>query len=92
MFQALRIVTNHEIENIRQGLAGALEVLVPAGRLVVLSYHSLEDREAKQFLRAGRIAGRLRILTPKPVRPSPEEVAANPRSRSARLRAAEVIS
>jgi 16S rRNA (cytosine1402-N4)-methyltransferase len=92
VFQALRIVTNHEIENIRQGLAGALEVLVPAGRLVVLSYHSLEDREAKQFLRAGRIAGRLRILTPKPVRPSPEEVAANPRSRSARLRAAEVIS
>lgn len=92
VFQALRIVTNHEIENIRQGLAGALEVLAPTGRLVVLSYHSLEDREAKQFMRAGRIAGRLHVLTPKPVRPSPEEVAQNPRSRSARLRAAEVIS
>ena len=60
VFQALRIGTNHEIENIRQGLAGALAVLAPTGRLVVLSYHSLEDKEAKQFMRAGRIAGRLR--------------------------------
>jgi 16S rRNA (cytosine1402-N4)-methyltransferase len=92
VFQALRIVTNHEIENIKRGLAGALEVLVPTGRLVALSYHSLEDKEVKQFMRAGRIAGKLRVLTPKPVRPSPEEVAQNPRSRSARLRAAEVIS
>jgi 16S rRNA (cytosine1402-N4)-methyltransferase len=92
VFQALRIVTNHEIENIRRGLAGALEVLVPTGRLVALSYHSLEDKEVKQFMRAGRVAGKLRVLTPKPVRPSPEEVAQNPRSRSARLRAAEVIS
>jgi 16S rRNA (cytosine1402-N4)-methyltransferase len=92
VFQALRIVTNHEIENIRRGLAGALEVLVPTGRLVALSYHSLEDKEVKQFMRAGRIAGKLRVLTPKPVRPSLEEVAQNPRSRSARLRAAEVIS
>ena len=92
VFQALRIVTNCEIENIRRGLAGALQVLVPTGRLVALSYHSLEDKEVKQFLRAGRIAGRLRVLTPKPLRPSPEEVAENPRSRSARLRAAEVIS
>jgi len=92
VFQALRIVTNHEIENIRRGLAGALEVLVPSGRLVALSYHSLEDKEVKQFLRAGRISGRLRILTPKPVRPQPDEVAGNPRSRSARLRAAEVVA
>ena len=92
VFQALRIVTNHEIENIRRGLAAALEVLIPTGRLVALSYHSLEDKEVKQFLRAGRIAGKLRVLTSKPVRPSLEEVAQNPRSRSARLRAAEVIS
>ena len=92
VFQALRIVTNREIENVRYGLAGALEVLAPTGRLVALSYHSLEDKEVKQFLRAGRVAGRLRVLTPKPIRPSPEEVAENPRSRSARLRAAEVIS
>jgi 16S rRNA (cytosine1402-N4)-methyltransferase len=92
VFQALRIVTNHEIENVRRGLAGALEVLAPTGRLVVLSYHSLEDKEAKQFMRAGRIAGRLHVLTSKPARPSLEEVAQNPRSRSARLRAAEVIS
>ncbi len=92
VFQALRIVTNREIENIRRGLAAALEVLAPTGRLVALSYHSLEDREVKQFLRAGRIAGKLRVLTPKPVMPSAEEVEQNPRSRSARLRAAEVIS
>jgi 16S rRNA (cytosine1402-N4)-methyltransferase len=92
VFQALRIVTNNEIENIRRGLAGALEVLAPAGRLVALSYHSLEDKEVKQFMRAGRTAGRLHVLTPKPVRPSAAEVAENPRSRSARLRAAEVIS
>jgi len=92
VFQALRIVTNHEIENIRRGLAGALEVLVPGGRLVALSYHSLEDREVKQFMRAGRVSGKLRLLTPKPVMPSAAEVARNPRARSARLRAAEVIS
>jgi 16S rRNA (cytosine1402-N4)-methyltransferase len=92
VFQALRIATNHELENVQRGLAAALEVLAPTGRLVVLSYHSLEDREAKQFLRAGRAAGRLRVLTPKPVRPSPEEIAENPSSRSARLRAAEVIA
>ena len=92
VFQALRIVTNHEIESIRRGLAGALEVLVPTGRLVALSYHSLEDKEVKQALRAGRIVGKLSVLTPKPVRPSVEEVTANPRARSARLRAAEVIA
>ncbi len=91
VFQALRIVTNHEIENIRRGLAGALEVLVPTGRLVALSYHSLEDREVKQVLRAGRVTGKLRLLTAKPVRPSASEVAQNHRARSARLRAAEVI-
>jgi 16S rRNA (cytosine1402-N4)-methyltransferase len=92
VFQALRIVTNHELLNIRRGLAGALEVLVPTGRLVALSYHSLEDREVKQFVRAGRAAGKLRVLTPKPILPGAEEVARNPRARSARLRAAEVIS
>jgi 16S rRNA (cytosine1402-N4)-methyltransferase len=92
VFQALRIVTNHEIENISHGLAGALDVLAPRGRLVALSYHSLEDREVKQALRAGRIARKLSILTPKPIRPTAEEVAENPRARSARLRAAEVIS
>jgi 16S rRNA (cytosine1402-N4)-methyltransferase len=91
VFQALRIVTNHEVENIRRGLAGALEVLAPHGRLVTLSYHSLEDKEVKQVLRAGRIAGKLSVLTPKPIRPGAEEVAENPHARSARLRAAEVI-
>jgi 16S rRNA (cytosine1402-N4)-methyltransferase len=92
VFQTLRIVTNQEIECIRLGLAGALAVLVPQGRLVALSYHSLEDREVKQFLREGRADGKLRVLTSKPIRPSTAEVAQNPRARSARLRAAEVIS
>ncbi len=103
-FQALRIAVNQELEALEKGLADAVELLRPGGRLVVISFHSLEDRSVKRFLRAesqpcrcppgtpicvcGQRA-RLRILTPKPVRPSPEEVAANPRSRSARLRAAE---
>jgi 16S rRNA (cytosine1402-N4)-methyltransferase len=90
VFQALRIATNRELENVRRGLEVALDMLVPGGRLVVLSYHSLEDRVAKGTLRAGAEAGRLRVLTKKPLRPTPAEVARNPRSRSARLRAAEV--
>ena len=106
-FQALRIAVNDALGELERGLAAAEQVLAPGGRLAVVSFHSLEDRVVKEFVRAraGRTpapsrhappraeqpAASLRDLTRKPVLPSAEEVAANPRSRSARLRAAEKI-
>jgi 16S rRNA (cytosine1402-N4)-methyltransferase len=107
VFQALRIAVNEELEALEAGLAAAVDLLRPGGRLVVLSYHSLEDRIVKRFLAAERrgcvcppelpvcVCGRnprLRLLTRKSITPTPEEVAANPRSRSARLRAAERLA
>ena len=105
-FQAIRMHVNDELGSLEQGLRGAVEILSPGGRLVVIAFHSLEDGAVKRFLAhesrdcvcppqqpvctCGHRA-RLRALTRKPVRPSPPEVAANPRSRSARLRAAERI-
>ncbi|MGH9359511.1 MAG: 16S rRNA (cytosine(1402)-N(4))-methyltransferase RsmH [Terriglobia bacterium] len=88
-FMALRLAVNEELENLERFLSKALSVLAPRGRLVVLSFHSLEDRLVKQALVRWRQEGRARILTPKVVRPSQEEIDANPRSRSAKLRAAE---
>jgi 16S rRNA (cytosine1402-N4)-methyltransferase len=85
-FQALRIAVNRELEELAASLPQAVELLVPGGRVVVISYHSLEDGITK---RGFRDEPRLRSLTKKPLRPSSEEVAANPRARSARLRAAE---
>ncbi len=86
VFQAIRIEVNGEIENLEAGLRGAFEVLKPGGRVVVISYHSLEDRVVKKFMREKKA---LKLLTKKPVRPSMEEIEMNPRSRSARLRAGE---
>ena len=88
-FQALRIAVNRELEELAASLPRAVGLLDPGGRVVVLSYHSLEDRIVK---RAFRDDDRLRILTKKPLRPSPEETARNPRSRSAKLRAAERVA
>jgi len=103
VFQALRIEVNHELESLEAGLPAALEMLRPAGRLAVISFHSLEDRIVKRFLRERArgctcppefpvcVCGRepeLRILTPKLLRPSAREVELNPRASSARLRAA----
>jgi 16S rRNA (cytosine1402-N4)-methyltransferase len=93
-FQALRIAVNDELRNLELLLAQLPERLAPGGRVVIISFHSLEDRRVKEFLRhqSQRAETRLptfRILTSKPLRPGVEEVAANPRSRSARLRAAE---
>ena len=103
-FQALRIEVNQELENLEEGLTGAIELLKPGGRLVVISYHSLEDRIVKSTLGTeakgclcppksptcicGHIA-RLKLVSRKVVRPSPQEVLANARSRGARMRVAE---
>ena len=85
-FQALRIAVNRELEELAASLPQAVDLLGPGGRVVVIAYHSLEDRIVKHTLRDDE---RLTLLTKKPQRPSPEEVARNPRARSALLRAAE---
>lgn len=84
-FQALRLVVNDELGALEEGLAGAAEALAEGGRLVVLSYHSLEDRIVKQFMR-GRTD--LEPLTKRPLEASPAEIARNPRARAAKLRIA----
>lgn len=87
-FQALRIVVNGELDNLREGLNQAVDALAPGGKLLVISYHSLEDRIVKHGFKA--IHGdRFRILTKKPLIAEEEEIARNPRSRSAKLRVLE---
>ena len=100
LFQALRIEVNGEMEALKMALEQSLKVLKPGGRLVVISYHSLEDRLVKNFLRSGNFSGTVEkdffgrpqvpfdALTRKAVTPSAEELDRNPRSRSAKLRAA----
>lgn len=88
-FQALRIAVNDELGALSAALPEAVDLLRPGGRVVVISFHSLEDRIVKHAFRAESARGRVEVLTPKPLRPRPDEVAANPRARSARLRAAE---
>ena len=110
-FQALRIRVNDELGEIERGLEQAARLLAPGGRLVVVSFHSLEDRIVKRFMsevsghapgvsrhdprgalsRPAPARSRFRLLTRKPLRPAPSELAANPRARSARLRAIECI-
>ena len=85
-FQAIRIEVNREIEELAASLPRAVQLLAPAGRLVAISYHSLEDRVVKHTLRNDE---RVQVLTKKPMRPSAAEAAENPRARSAKLRAAE---
>jgi 16S rRNA (cytosine1402-N4)-methyltransferase len=106
VFQALRIAVNDELGALEEGLEAAVDVLRPGGRLVVISYHSLEDRIVKQRLRAEArgctcppelpvcVCGRkprLQILTRRPLRPVDGEIKENPRARSALLRSAERI-
>ncbi len=88
-FLALRLAVNRELESLAAFLPQAVEVLAPGGRLVTLSYHSLEDRIIKRALQQYAREGQTQTLTRHVVRPSEEEVRSNPRARSARLRAAE---
>jgi 16S rRNA (cytosine1402-N4)-methyltransferase len=88
-FQALRIAVNRELESLELALPQLVELLAPGGRLAVIAFHSLEDRIVKLFFRAEADAGRLRIITKKPLEAGAEEARANPRSRSAKLRVAE---
>jgi 16S rRNA (cytosine1402-N4)-methyltransferase len=87
-FQALRIAVNRELESLPEVFTALGECLAPGGRLAVIAFHSLEDREVKTTFR-GLSQNGFRLLTRKPMRPAPEETAQNPRSRSARLRAVE---
>jgi 16S rRNA (cytosine1402-N4)-methyltransferase len=90
-FQALRIFVNRELDDLRALLEAAPRLLKPGGRLVIISFHSLEDRIVKDAFRDGVKQGHYRLLTKKPVTASDEEVDRNPRSRSAKLRAAERV-
>jgi 16S rRNA (cytosine1402-N4)-methyltransferase len=90
-FQALRIFVNRELDDLRALLEAAPRLLKPGGRLVIISFHSLEDRIVKDAFRDGVKQGHYRLLTKKPVTASEEEVDRNPRSRSAKLRAAERV-
>jgi 16S rRNA (cytosine1402-N4)-methyltransferase len=87
-FQALRIEVNHELEEVTASLPQATDLLEPGGTLIVISYHSLEDRIVKRFVLG---EDRLQALTKRPVVPSATEAASNPRARSAKLRAARRI-
>ena len=103
VFQALRIEVNGELDALRKLLSQSLEVLKPGGRLAIITYHSLEDRLVKNFMRSGNVEGRQekdfygrvdtpwRVVTGKVIVPDDDEVARNPRSRSAKLRVAELL-
>ena len=90
-FQALRIFVNRELDDLKALLEAAPKILKPGGRVVVISFHSLEDRIVKDAFREGMQEGYLRVLTKKPVTATEEESDRNPRSRSAKLRAAEKV-
>lgn len=90
-FMAFRIYVNHELENLEKALKNLEIILKPGGRAVIISFHSLEDRMVKNYFRDSAKGGKMEILTKKPVIASREEVLSNPRSRSAKLRAATIL-
>ena len=91
IFQALRITVNQELINLTEILKQSIDILSSQGRLVIISYHSLEDRIVKRFFIQQNKLQRIKILTKKPIRPSKEEIQRNSRSRSAKLRVMEKI-
>ncbi len=91
-FQGIRIAVNDELGNIEEGVAKAFELLAPQGRLLVISFHSLEDRIIKNFFREKVVEGRGVSITKKPIVPTEEESHKNPRARSAKLRIIEKVS
>ena len=103
LFQALRIEVNGEIDVLKRLLQQSLDALKPGGRLVIITYHSLEDRLVKNFMRTGNLRGELekdffgrnmspfKLMTAKPIVPTDEEIERNPRSRSAKLRVAQKL-
>jgi 16S rRNA (cytosine1402-N4)-methyltransferase len=90
-FQAIRIEVNKELEELKKGLDSALKVLTKGGRLCVITYHSLEDRIVKNFMREGSKESLLKIITKKPIVPTSEEINKNPSARGAKLRVAEKL-
>jgi len=103
VFQALRIEVNEEMEALKEFLLSTLEILKPGGRLAIITYHSLEDRLCKNFMKSGNFSGHVekdfygnvqspfRLVNRKVIVPTEKELAENPRSRSAKLRIAEKI-
>jgi 16S rRNA (cytosine1402-N4)-methyltransferase len=91
VFQALRIAVNDELGNLERALPQTLNILETGGYLIVLSFHEGEDRIVKQFINHDTL-GRLRSITKKPCIPTADEIANNPRARSAKLRIAQKIS
>jgi 16S rRNA (cytosine1402-N4)-methyltransferase len=90
-FQALRIFVNRELDDLRALVDGAPRILKPGGRVVVISFHSLEDRIVKDAFREAAKQGSMRLLTKKPLTATEEESDRNPRARSAKLRGAEKV-
>lgn len=86
VFQALRMAVNSEREELKAALPSALSSLVSGGVVLTIAFHSLEDRIVKSWMNDAVSAGQLKVLTPKPIEPSSEEISQNPRSRSAKLR------
>lgn len=88
-FQALRITVNDEIQSLKDGVTKGFEILESQGRIAVISFHSLEDRFVKQFFKEKQLEGIGKVITKRPIVPTPEEIKENPRSRSAKLRIIE---
>ena len=92
VFQALRIAVNDELNALEAALPQSVELLRPGGRLAVISFHSLEDRIVKNFMKEKEKVGLIKVVTDKPLVPSNQEIVVNPRARSAKMRVAEKIN